>query len=104
MSVTIGMEYSCKCLGIDRAVNPLQLYILRPQISITLSPEVVLFIFDGPDLTRSQFVNNQLVESCQLVTQVVKRETATRTSQICIFNELKQWSLHAMHAPPFVFH
>ena len=66
MSVTIGMEYSCKCLGIDRAVNPLQLCILCPQISMTLSPEVVLFIFDGPDSTRSQFVNNQLVESCQL--------------------------------------
>lgn len=66
MSVTIGMEYSCKCLGIDRAVNPLQLCILCPQISIKLCPEVALFIFDGPDSTRSQFVNNQLVESCQL--------------------------------------
>lgn len=66
MSVTIGMEYSCKCLEIDRAVNPLQLCILCPQISMTLCPEVALFIFDGPDSTRSQFVNNQLVESCQL--------------------------------------
>ena len=44
----IGMEYSCKSLGIDRAVNTIQLCILCPQISLTLCPELAGFIFDGP--------------------------------------------------------